>query len=89
MRVGTLFSGSRGDIGFLLTAAGDVEHARVAAWRATTLNANVWRQQFRLAVACWGDARSKPRVARCRSSGTSLPPISSLAMVFIARQMLL
>jgi DNA-binding winged helix-turn-helix (wHTH) protein len=73
-------------LGFVLTAAGDPEHARAAARRAAALEPTSWRHHFRLAIATWGEER-----LRAIDRTLSLMPDFAgarfvAAMVFVARQ---
>lgn len=73
-------------LGFLLTSAGDVEHARAAARRATAMDPSNWRHQFRLSVACWGQERLDA-VRRTLSLLPDFAPAHLVAaMVFVARR---
>jgi tetratricopeptide (TPR) repeat protein len=73
-------------LGFVLTAAGDVEEARAVSRRATALEPSSWRHQFRLSVATWGEERLRA----CERTLALLPDFAptrfSAAMVFVARQ---
>lgn len=73
-------------LGFVLTAAGDPDHARAAARRAAALEPTSWRHHFRLAIATWGEER-----LRAVDRTLSLMPDFAgarfvAAMVFVARQ---
>jgi DNA-binding winged helix-turn-helix (wHTH) protein len=73
-------------LGFVLTAAGQVEEARAVARRAAALEPTSWRHQFRLSVATWGEERLRA----CDRTLTLLPDFAATrftaAMVFVARQ---
>jgi DNA-binding winged helix-turn-helix (wHTH) protein len=72
-------------LGFLLTAAGEVEEARAAARRAAALEPTSWRHQFRLAIASWGEERLRA-VDRTLSLLPDFAPAHFVsAMVYIAR----
>ena len=44
-------------LGYLLSAAGKTEEAQAAARRATALEPDNWRHQYRLAYSAWGEER--------------------------------
>ena len=73
-------------LGFVLTAAGQVEEARAVARRAAALEPTSWRHHFRLSVATWGEERLRA----CDRTLTLLPGFAptrfAAAMVFVARQ---
>jgi DNA-binding winged helix-turn-helix (wHTH) protein len=73
-------------LGFVLTAAGEVEEARAVARRAAALEPSSWRHQFRLSVATWGEERLRA----CDRTLALLPEFAptrfTAAMVFVARQ---
>lgn len=73
-------------LGFVLTAAGEVEEARAAARRAAQLEPSNWRHHFRLGVATWGEERLRA-VDRTLGLLPDFAPARFLAvMVFVARQ---
>ena len=75
-------------LGFVLTAAGEIEDARAAALRAAALEPTSWRHHFRLAIASWGEERLRA-VDRTLSLLPGFAPARFLAaMVFTARQAL-
>ena len=77
-----------GTLGFVLTAAGEVEEARAAARKATQLEPSNWRHQFRLGIATWGEERLRA-VDRTLGLLPDFAPARFLAvMVFVARQAL-
>ncbi len=73
-------------LGFLLTAAGDVEPARAAARRATALQPANWRHQFRLSMASWGQERLDAVDRTLALMPGFAPAYFVAAMVFVARQ---
>ena len=77
-----------GTLGFVLTAAGEVEEARAAARKATQLEPSNWRHQFRLGIATWGEERLRA-VDRTLVLLPEFAPARFLeVMVFVARQAL-
>jgi DNA-binding winged helix-turn-helix (wHTH) protein/Flp pilus assembly protein TadD len=73
-------------LALVLACAGDVQHARAAARRASALEPTSWRHQLRLAMTSWGEER-----LRAADRALSLMPDFAAArflagMVFIARQ---
>jgi len=75
-----------GTLGFVLTAAGEIEEARAAVRRAAALEPTNWRHHFRLGIASWGEERLRA-VDRTLSLLPDFAPARFLAaMVFIARQ---
>jgi tetratricopeptide (TPR) repeat protein len=73
-------------LGFVLTAAGDVDRARTAARRATVLQPDSWRHHFRHAMACWGQERLDAVDRTLSFKPGFAPAIFVKAMVFVARQ---
>jgi tetratricopeptide (TPR) repeat protein len=73
-------------LGFVLTAAGDVDRARTAARRATVLQPDSWRHHFRHAMACWGQERLDAVDRTLSFKPGFAPAILVKAMVFVARQ---
>ncbi len=72
-------------LGHLLSAAGKTEEAQAAARRATALEPNNWRHQYRLAFATWGEERLRA-VDRALALMPGFGPAYLLsAMVFVAR----
>jgi DNA-binding winged helix-turn-helix (wHTH) protein len=72
-------------LGFLLSAAGEVEEARAVARHAAALEPTSWRHHFRLAIATWGEERLRA-VDRTLALYPDFAPAHFLAsMVFIAR----
>ena len=75
-------------LGFVLTAAGQVEEARAAARRAAALEPTSWRHHFRLGIASWGEERLRA-VDRTLSLLPGFPLAHWLAAsVYVARQAL-
>lgn len=73
-------------LGFVLTAAGEIEEAGAAARRASALEPTSWRHQFRLGIASWGEERLRA-VDRTLTLLPGFAPARLLAaMVFTARQ---
>ena len=73
-------------LGFVLTAAGQLEEARAVTRRAAALEPTSWRHHFRLCLASWGEERLRA----CDRTLSLLPDFAparfAAAMVFIARQ---
>ena len=72
-------------LGYLLSAAGKTDEAQAAARRATALEPDNWRHQYRLAYAAWGEERLRA-VDRTLALMPAFAPARMLAcMVFVAR----
>jgi DNA-binding winged helix-turn-helix (wHTH) protein/cytochrome c-type biogenesis protein CcmH/NrfG len=72
-------------LGFILTAAGEVEEARAAARHAAQLEPSNWRHHFRLGIATWGEERLRA-VDRTLGLLPDFAPARFLeVMVFVAR----
>lgn len=72
-------------LGYLLGAAGQIEEGQAAARRATALEPDNWRHQYRLAYATWGEERLRA-VDRTLALMPGFAPARMLSgMVFIAR----
>lgn len=72
-------------LGYLLSAAGKIEEGQAAARRATAIEPDNWRHQYRLAYVTWGEERLRA-VDRAVSIMPGFAPARMLAcMVFIAR----
>lgn len=72
-------------LGYLLCAAGQIEEGQAAARRATALEPDNWRHQYRLAYATWGEERLRA-VDRTLALMPGFAPARMLSgMVFIAR----
>jgi DNA-binding winged helix-turn-helix (wHTH) protein len=72
-------------LGYLLCAAGKTEEGQAASRRATALEPDNWRHQYRLAYGAWGEERLRA-VDRTLAIMPGFAPARMLAcMVFIAR----
>ena len=72
-------------LGYLLSADGRTEEAQAAGRRATALEPDNWRHQYRLAYSTWGEERLRA-VDRTLTLKPGFAPARMLAaMVFIAR----
>jgi DNA-binding winged helix-turn-helix (wHTH) protein len=72
-------------LGYLLCAAGKSEEGQAAARRATALEPENWRHQYRLAYGTWGEERLRA-VDRTLASMPGFAPARMLSsMVFVAR----
>jgi tetratricopeptide (TPR) repeat protein len=72
-------------LGYLLNAAGKSGEAQAAARRATALEPENWRHQYRLAYVAWGEERLRA-VDRTLSLMPGFAPARMLScMVFVAR----
>jgi len=72
-------------LGYLLSAGGKSEEGQAAARRATALEPNNWRHQYRLAYSAWGEERLRA-VDRALALMPEFAPARMLAcMVFVAR----
>ncbi len=72
-------------LGHLLVLAGRAEDAKAAALRATAVEPDNWRHQYRLALATWGEERLRA-VDRSLTLMPAFAPAHLLsAMVFVAR----
>ncbi len=72
-------------LGYLLTASGAGEEGQAAARRATALEPDNWRHQYRLAHATWGEERLRAVDHALRLKPGFAPARMLSAMVFIAR----
>lgn len=72
-------------LGYLLSAAGKTEEAQAAARRATALEPDNWRHQYRLAYSAWGEERLRAAGRTLTLMPGSAPVRMLSAMVFIAR----
>ncbi len=72
-------------LGYLLSAAGKIQEGQAAARRATALEPDNWRHQYRLAYSAWGEERLRA-VDRTLMLMPGFAPARMLAcMVFVAR----
>jgi DNA-binding winged helix-turn-helix (wHTH) protein/Flp pilus assembly protein TadD len=72
-------------LGYLLSASGKSEEGQAAARRATALEPNNWRHQYRLAYSAWGEERLRA-VDKALALMPEFAPARMLAcMVFVAR----
>jgi DNA-binding winged helix-turn-helix (wHTH) protein len=72
-------------LGYLLSAAGKSEEGQAASRRATALEPDNWRHQYRLAYGAWGEERLRA-VDRTLAIMPGFAPARMLAcMVFVAR----
>ena len=72
-------------LGYLLGAAGKMEEAQAAGRRASALEPDNWRHQYRLAYSAWGEERLRA-VDKTLTLKPGFAPARMLsAMVFIAR----
>lgn len=72
-------------LGYLLCAAGRAQEGQAAARRATALEPDNWRHQYRLAYGAWGEERLRA-VDRTLTLMPGFAPARMLAcMVFVAR----
>lgn len=88
-RQATVLDASLGEgwavLGYLLCAAGKPEEGQAAARRATALEPENWRHQYRLAYGTWGEERLRA-VDRTLASMPGFAPARMLSsMVFVAR----
>jgi DNA-binding winged helix-turn-helix (wHTH) protein len=72
-------------LGYLLNASGAGEEGQAAARRATALEPDNWRHQYRLAHATWGEDRLRAVDNTLRLKPGFAPARMLSAMVFIAR----
>ena len=72
-------------LGYLLYAAGQVGEGQAAARRATALEPDNWRHQFRLAYATWGEERLRAADRLLSLMPTFAPAYMLSATVFVAR----
>jgi DNA-binding winged helix-turn-helix (wHTH) protein/Flp pilus assembly protein TadD len=73
-------------LGFVLTAAGQVDEARAMARKAVALEPNNWRHYSRLSVATWGEERLRACARTLEFMPDFAPARYAAAMVFVARQ---
>jgi DNA-binding winged helix-turn-helix (wHTH) protein len=72
-------------LGYLLSAAGKADEGQAASRRATALEPENWRHQYRLAYGTWGEERLRA-VDRTLALMPGFAPARMLAcMVFVAR----
>src|SRR5204863_424090 len=72
-------------LGYLLNAAGKTEEGQAASRRATALEPDNWRHQYRLAYGSWGEERLRA-VDRTLALMPGFAPARMLAcMIFVAR----
>jgi DNA-binding winged helix-turn-helix (wHTH) protein len=72
-------------LGYLLNAAGKTDEGQAASRRATALEPDNWRHQYRLAYGAWGEERLRA-VDRTLALMPGFAPARMLAcMVFVAR----
>jgi tetratricopeptide (TPR) repeat protein len=85
LRVDGLVAESHATLGYLLTAADQLQEARAATRRAVALEPDYWAHHFRLAHAVWGDERLRA-LQRCRDLYPEFAfAYFQIAMVHVAR----